>query len=388
MNYVHLSPHFPPNYHLFAVNLSRLGARVLGLADESYEMLAPELASALTEYYRVDDLHSYDQLLRACGYFTHRYGKIDRIDSHTEYWLETEASLRSDFNIFGPKRPDMARIKRKSQMRAAFIEAGVPVAHGALYAGPEQARDFVRSVGLPVVAKPDIGVGAANTYKIAGADDLERFIATRPPMDFILEEFVDGEICTFDGLTDRDGNPVFLSSLHYSQGIMETVNEDLHVYYYTLRDIPRDLEDAGRRALRVFDVRERFFHIEFFRLRDSGQLIGLELNLRPPGGPTVDMWNYANEIDLYWEWANVVVNNRFTETYNTKYHCCYVGRKFSKRYLHNHEQIMDAFGHCIVHQQFMSPVFSVAMGDYAYIVRTPDLDEALAAAHYIQELES
>ena len=227
----------------------------------------------------------------------------------------------------------------------------------------------------------------ANTYKIADDADLERFIATHPPTDYLLEEFIHGEICTFDGLTDKEGNPVFLSSLRYSQGIMEVVNEDLHVYYYTLRNIPRDLDEAGRRTLREFDVRERFFHIEFFRLPD-GRLLGLELNLRPPGGPTVDMWNWANEIDLYWEWANIVINNRFVEAYNTKYHCLYAGRKLDKPYLHTHEQIMDAFGPQIVHHQPMSPVFRVAMGDYAYILRTPDLDEALAGAEYIQEMES
>ncbi len=149
MNYIHLSPHFPPNYHLFAVNLHRLGARVLGLADEPYEQLNPELQGALTEYYRVEDMHSHDQLLRACGYFTHRYGKIDRIESHTEYWLETEAGLRSDFNIPGPKRDGIARLKRKSEMRRAFETAGVAIARGVLYAGPEQARQFVREIGYP-----------------------------------------------------------------------------------------------------------------------------------------------------------------------------------------------------------------------------------------------
>jgi hypothetical protein len=102
MNYVYLSPHFPPNYYLFSVHLSRLGVQVLGLADEPYESLRPELQGALAKYYKVDDLHNYDQLLRACGYFTHRYGKLDRVDSHTEYWMETEARLRTDFNIPGP----------------------------------------------------------------------------------------------------------------------------------------------------------------------------------------------------------------------------------------------------------------------------------------------
>jgi len=385
MNYVCLTPHFPPNYHLFAVNLARMGVRVLGLADEPYEWLKPELKAALTEYYRVEDMHNYDQLLRACGYLTHRYGKIDRIDSHTEYWMETEAHLRSDFNIFGPKEDQVADIKRKSFMKHAFVKAGVAVARGEVTHSLKEARLLVEQVGYPIVAKPDVGVGAANTFKIAREEELERFFATKPPADYILEEFVDGPVCTFDGLADKDGTPVFYSSLQYSQGIMETVNEDLHIYYYIRREIPPDLEEAGRRVLKAFDIRERFFHIEFFRSSRDGQLVGLELNMRPPGGPTIDMWNYASEIDLYWEWANVVVNNRFAEDYARKYHCCYVGRKFNKNYLHTHEEVLDAFGYCIVHHEQMSPVFSMAMGDYTYIVRSPDLDEVLAAARFIQQ---
>ena len=50
---------------------------------------------------------------------------------------------------------------------------------------------------------------------------------------------------------------------------METVNEALDVYYYSLREIPRDLEEAGRRTLKAFGVRERFFHFEFFRTRQE-----------------------------------------------------------------------------------------------------------------------
>ena len=80
-------------------------------------MLRPEVKAALTEYYRVNDMHNYDELLRACGYFTHRFGKLDRLDSQNEYWLETEAQLRTDFNIPGLKVEDMGRIKRKSLMK-------------------------------------------------------------------------------------------------------------------------------------------------------------------------------------------------------------------------------------------------------------------------------
>lgn len=382
MNHVYLSPHFPPNYHLFSVHLRRLGVNVLGIADEPYEALRPDLREALTEYYRVDDLHAYDQVMRACGYFTHRYGKISRVDSHTEYWMETEAQLRTDFNIFGPKVADLASIKRKSLMKQKFAQASVPAARGTLIRTLEQAQHFAHEVGYPLVAKPDIGVGAANTFKLSSDAELERFFGSRPPVEYLLEEFIDGDIHTFDGLTDKDGRPVFYSSMRYSYGVMETVNEDRDIYFYSLREIPPDLEDAGRRLLKAFDVRERFFHFEFFRTRD-GRLVALEVNMRPPGGPIVDMYNYAHDIDLYWEWANIVVNNRFTAEYTRKYHICYVGCKNSKTYSHSHEQIMEAFGHCIVQQMEMPSIFSLAMGNYAYLVRSPQQAEVIAAAEYI-----
>ncbi len=387
MNHIYLSPHFPPNYHLFCVHLRRLGVKVLGIADEPYDWLSPEVKAGLTEYHRVADMHSYDQLLRACGHFTHRHGKLDRVDSHTEYWMETEARLRTDFNIFGPKVADLAAIQRKSLMKQMFTQADVPTARGTLIRSLDQARHFANETGYPLVAKPDVGVGAANTFKIGNDAELERFFAAKPPVEYLLEEFIEGTICTFDGLADKDGNPVFYTSMRYSQGVMEVVNEDLHMSFYNLREIPADLEAAGRQLLKAFDVRERFFHFEFFRTHADGRLVALEVNVRPPGGPILDMFNYAHDIDLYWEWANIVVNNRFGTPYTRKYHVCYAGRKYNKPYAHTHEQIMDAFGYCIVHHMAMPSVFALAMGDYAYMVRTPELAEMMAAVEYIQEIE-
>ena len=101
MNIVFLSPHFPPHYFRFCQNLKETGANVLGIGNEPYDTLSRDVRTALTEYYQVDDMHNYDALVRACGFFTHRYGKIDRLDSLNEYWLSTEARLRDDFNIVG-----------------------------------------------------------------------------------------------------------------------------------------------------------------------------------------------------------------------------------------------------------------------------------------------
>jgi len=386
MNFVFLSPHFPPNFYRFAARLKQHGVTVLGLADENYDALRPELKGALTEYFRVNDMHNYDELVRALGYLTHRHGKLDRLDSHNEYWLETEAALRTDFNIFGLRLDDMQRIKRKSMMKDVFVRAGVKVARGRVVGNLTDALDLVKETGYPLVAKPDVGVGAASTYKIQTEAELERFFIDKPPFDYLLEEFIQGDIQTFDGLTDMDGNPVFLNSLVYSAGIMETVLADEHVYYYTLRDIPADLEEVGRRVLQTFGVRERFFHFEFFRQAGTGDIYALEVNMRPPGGLTLDMFNYACDVDIYDAWASIVAGDGYPyPEYSHKYYCCYVGRKFRRAYAHSHEDVLGYLAEHVVHHEPISGTFSNALGNYGYLIRSPEMNEIVEMVKYIHE---
>ncbi len=386
MNFVYLSPHFPPNYYPFCLRLKDLGVRVLGLADAPYEALRADLRASLAEYYRVDDMHDYDQLLRALGHFTHRHGRIDRIESHNEYWLETEAALRTDFNIPGIRSDAIETVKRKSRMKEIYRGAGVTVARGGIARSLPEALRIADEAGYPLVAKPDKGVGAAATFKIGNRDDLERFFARKPPVDYMIEEFIRGQIFSFDGLADGDGTLVFWTAHAYSQGIMETVNADDHIYYYSLRDIPPDLEEAGRRTAAAFGVRGRFFHFEFFRRADDGAVVGLEVNMRPPGGLTTDMFNYANDIDIYREWASVVVRNRFEAHWSRPYHCGYVSRKNGKRYARSHAEVLAALGGLVVHHTAMESIFRDAIGDFGYLVRSPGLEEILSAARVIQEL--
>ena len=385
MNFVYLSPHFPPNYYRFCVRLREEGVNVLGVADAPYESLRPELRGALSEYYRVDDMNAYDALVRALGHFTHRHGKLDGIDSHSEHWLETEARLRTDFNMAGLRQDRIAAVKRKSSMKETYRSAGVRVARGAVVRTLEEARRLVAETGYPVVAKPDVGVGAAATFKIRDDGELSSFFDRKPPVDYIVEEFIRGELLSFDGLADRDGDLVFFTSHVFSQGIMETVNEDADLFYHSLREIPADLEEAGRRTARAFDVRGRFFHFEFFRADRDGGIVALEVNLRPPGGLTTDMFNYANDIDIYREWARVTARNRFTAEWSRPYHVGYVGRKRGKRYAHGHGEILAALGALVVHHEEIDSIFRAAIGDHGYLVRSKDLDEVRAAARYIRE---
>jgi biotin carboxylase len=382
LNVVFLSPHFPPNWWRFVRGLKDVGATTLGIADTNWEQLRPELRESLDDYYRVDDLADYDQLTRAIGFFIHRYGRIGRLDSLNEHWLETEARLRTDFNIKGINRNTISAIKKKSVMKSRFLGAGLSAARGRVCRTPAQLRRFIGEVGLPVVAKPNIGVGAAKTYKLEQPEDVDRYLVDKPAVDYIVEEFVRGDLITYDGLTDRTGEVVFDSHFTYSTGVMEAVNDNLDLFYWMPREIPPDVQEVGRAMARAFDLRERPFHFEIFRSAD-GRLIPLEVNMRPPGGWTVDMWNYANDIDVYREWANVVVHGRFDAPVTRPYNVLYASRRDNRPYVLSHDDVMRELGHLIVQQARMERVIAVAMGDHGYVLRHSELEPLLEAARLI-----
>lgn len=106
-----------------------------------------------------------------------------------------------------------------------------------------------------------------------------------------MEEFVSGEVTTFDGVCGSQGE-VLLAASHVSPGsIMEMVNEGNDCFYYVSKSVPADVAAAGRSVLAALGAKKRCFHLEFFRLSQAkesmgrkGDLVALEINMRPAGG--------------------------------------------------------------------------------------------------------
>lgn len=384
MNYVFVSPHFPSNFRYFAMALKEEGVKVLGIGSESYDSLHSQLRDSLTEYYKVDDMEDYDQVLKACGYFTFKHGKIDYIESHNEYWLEQDARLRTDFNVDGLKSSDMDSMKMKSKMKEHFVKAGIPVARGMVVPDLEDALSFIRTVGYPVCAKPDNGVGAANTYKLNNLEELKEFYRTKPPLDYIMEEFIEGEIHTFDGLVGGNGDILFQNSFIFGTGVMETVNHGLDQFYHNQKTIPKDLLEYGLKAVKEFGLKERFFHIEFFRTPED-KLIALEINVRPPGGLSLDMFNYGSDLDIYRRYAQMVAGKDLGDLPDIKYFCGFVGikDKIDRNVYDKRDLIHEKYGRMIVDDGPIASVFSAALGDYSYILRSDDLETLREAASFI-----
>jgi hypothetical protein len=389
MNYLFFSPHFPANFQYFVKALAERGVKVLGIGPLERWELSPVLQRALTDYVRVGDLENYEAVYRAVAYLSSVYGKIDRYESHNEHWLEQDAHIRTDFNIPGLKHDEAQRIKRKSKMKSVFRKLNLQVADGALITSLEQAKKLATHLGYPVLVKPDKGVGATYTYKLDDETQLIEFYRNKPPLEFILEEFIDAPIETFDGLVDQRGKLVFTNSFVYNAGVMDLVNKGLDMYYYTRRVIPADLETIGIALVKAFKLRERFFHFEFFRLSD-GSLMALEINVRPPGGLSMDMFNYANDEDFFGAYADVVVGKPITYRNARPYHVIYIGLK------HHHMDLLEtplevslaSLKDHVVYDGPVPDIFSAAMGNRAIMLRHPDEAWLLATTHRLMRLKS
>lgn len=386
LNFVMISPHFPTNFETFAHRLYESGINTLGIADVPYDELSEGLRQHLTEYYRVDDMQDYDQVYRAVGYFAHKYGRIDRVESHNEFWLELDAKIRTDFNVFGFKNEDMLAIKTKRQMKEVFRSQGLKVAAGDTFKTDQEAKALAKKLGFPIIVKPNSGVGASDTYKLKTADELDHFLASRSAyVDYIMEEFVDGDIITFDGLADHDGKIVFYSSLEHSEAVLETVANGTDMYYFLPREINPELVVLGEKCVSAFNIKERFFHFEFFRIKETGEIIPLEVNCRPPGGLTIDMWNYANDFDIFKEYVNVVKENHFKAESKRPYNVFYISRRDDMNYKHSLDEVRQYFGQHLVSIASVPGVFSAIMGKDGIIGRCPERETMRDLIRYAQE---
>ncbi len=72
-NFIFISPNFPTNYWQFCHELKNNGMNVLGIGDQPYDELKPELKDSLNEYYKVGSLENYDEVYRAVAFFAFKH---------------------------------------------------------------------------------------------------------------------------------------------------------------------------------------------------------------------------------------------------------------------------------------------------------------------------
>ncbi|MCR5741723.1 MAG: ATP-grasp domain-containing protein [Gammaproteobacteria bacterium] len=383
-NFIFISPDFPKTYSGFTRELRNAGFTVLGISEAPYDNLSYELRDSLTEYYRVNSMESYDEMFRAIAYFTYKYGHIDFIESNNEYWLRQDAKLREDFNVTTGKRgKEINMFQSKELEKRYYKKAEVKVARYVIPTTINKALKFIDEVSYPVIVKPVIGVGASKTHKISNYDELVKFFNEKQNIKYIMEEYVDGDLISFDGVSNSKCEVVFYSNEVFPDPVMDVVNEKKDFVYYSNKETPEDLIDAGKRVIKAFKAKNRYFHLEFFRLKKDkkglgrkGELIGLEVNMRPPGGYTPDVINYSKSVNSYKVWADTMMNDYTFEDLNReKFYCLYIGRRHIHQYEFDNDQIYSKYGQNIVGHDFMPNILSDAMGEEFYMFKFSQKEE-------------
>ena len=398
MNFIFVSPQFPHTYWEFCHRLKQNGVTVLGIGDTPYESLSNELKGSLDDWYYVPNMEDYDRMYRAVAFLASKWGRIDWIESNNEYWLAQDARLRIDFNVrTGIQTDHIDAIKEKSEMKRYYALAGVPSARQIKAAeGEEAVRAFAEKTGYPVFAKPDIGVGANGTYKIDDSAALSAFFRDeREWQHYVVEEFVSGDIASYDAIVGQGGEPLFESMTMWPPSVADIVKGHLDLSYYVSPVMPEQLRERGRATVKAFGVFNRFVHLEFFvlgadrpGLGRKGDYVGLEVNMRPAGGYTPDMINFSHSIDVYKIWADMVAYGKSDVRPGEQYYCAFASRRDEHRYRHTHEEILSRYGKDMVMCERMQGIMVSAMGEQMYTVRLKTFDEMTEFDRFVHERES
>ena len=372
MNYVFISPAYPVTCTQFIDRLHMHGVNVLGIGDVPYDTLNDQLKGALMEYYYVDTLEDYDQVYRAVAFFIHKYGRIDWLESLNEYWLPVDARLRTDFNIaVGTREDGIGNLVRKSCMKRVFLDAKIPTARQHIVSDLDAAQAFVKQVGYP------------GAMKINNEEDLLSFYRELPEIPYVMEEFLSGDICTYDAILDADCEPIFESTCTYPPVIDAVLNND-EIKFYTVAEVPEQLKEFGRKAAKAFGADRRFVHFEFINITKDYEGIGkagdyaiMEVNMRPAGGHDPDMMNYAQSIDVFDIYARMVTGDEAAETEEIPEHyfCAYAARRDGGSYTHSPEEIAERYGNDIVMQEEMPPIDWPSMGRYVYMAKFKEKED-------------
>ena len=131
---------------------------------------------------------------------------------------------------------------------------------------------------------------------------------------------------------------------------MPTLLLDLMLYkmdnsYYVLKEMDPKLRQYGEAVVKAFGMKERFFHIEFFR--DGDDYIAIEYNNRPAGGFTIDVYNYAHSIDLYRGYAALVAGEPFPASEFEPLYCLATSRRANAAYVLSEDEVLAKY-----HDQF------------------------------------
>lgn len=388
MNIIFIEPSFPYNQREFVRGLDKAGANVIGIGERPREYLNDEVAGYLAHYVQVQSVVHEPSLLHAVREVQSRVW-VDRLEATVEAHIMAAARVREACGIPGTSVQTAYLCRDKPAMKEVLRKAGIPTALSTRADRPQTAREFAEQVGFPLIIKPPAGAGASGTWKVRNARELEKVMVESnlaDGVDVAIEEFIEGHEGYLDTLS-IGGEVVHEFITHYYPNVLTAMRERwISPQMVTTNRIEapgyNEVRKMARDVVRVLDIGTSATHMEWFA--GPKGLKFSEIGCRPPGVGQWDVYNAANEFDLYHEWGCALVHGRPAARPSRRFAAGMIalrptqdGRIVGYSGL---EAIQSRFGDCIVAAHFppagspTAPIEGGYMANAWMRVRHPDYD--------------
>ena len=144
---------------------------------------------------------------------------------------------------------------------------------------------------------------------------------------------------------------MFCASNVFPPSVADVVKNGGDLFYYTVKNIPEDLKQIGQKVIKSFNVRKKYFHLEFFRLTKDvnnvgkvGDIVALETNMRPAGGFTPDVINFSQSVSTYRIYGDIIAFNENRQKMDfPKYYAACASRRDWASYAHDDDEIISKY---------------------------------------------
>ena len=290
MHVVFVAPFFMDTTMRFIRAVAELpGVQLSLVTQEPKDKVPADLRQALAGYVQIDDALSPGHIRQGVDLLAQKLGKPHRLLGTLEHIQVQLAEVRDALNITGLRAEQAHNFRDKARMKDALRAAGLPCARHREILKPQDARDFAAQIGFPLVIKPREGVGAAVTFRVDTAQELEdALLAIQPTPEraAVAEEFITGDEHSFE-VVSIGGKPVWHSLTKYDPPPLDVLRNPWIQWTVLL---PREIDalqwdavrEVGFRALKTLGMTTGISHMEWFRRKDGTVAIS-EIAARPPG---------------------------------------------------------------------------------------------------------
>ncbi len=315
MHVVFIEPRFPANQRHFVRALKEVGAVVTAIGEGSKDSLPGDMRSWLTHYEQVDSVVNEEAVLRAAR-FIHGKKRIDRIEAVVEAHIMPTAHVREALGIAGTSTKSAWLCRDKPSMKELLRKGGISCAQSTAASSVQEIVDFAQAVGFPLIIKPRDGAGASGTSRVTTLAELHeaaRALGVDKGRSVAVEEFIEGHEGFYDTIS-IGGHVVHDFVTHYYPNVLEAMRTRwISPQFVTTNRVDsapayQELKVMGQKVVQLLGLGTSATHMEWFA--GPKGLKFSEIGCRPPGVRAWDLYNVANDIDLYREWAMGLVHLR------------------------------------------------------------------------------